>query len=57
LVNLWHHLNREQMTVTFEPGARDGTRVTISGAVGGGNHRAAADPEHWLEALSASPVE
>jgi hypothetical protein len=45
------------MTVTFEPGAGDGTRVTISGAVSGGNHRAAADPERWVEALGASPVE
>ncbi|HME03349.1 MAG TPA: hypothetical protein VKG38_10015 [Solirubrobacteraceae bacterium] len=57
LVNLWHHLNREQMTVRFEPGAGGGTQVTISGAVSGGNQGAAADPEHWLEALGASPVE
>jgi hypothetical protein len=57
LVNLWHHLNREHMTVRFEPGAGGGTRVTISGAVAGGNQKASADPEHWLEALGASPVE
>jgi hypothetical protein len=56
VVNLWHHLNREQMTVRFEPGASDGTRVTISGAVAGGNHAAAADSEHWSEALGASRV-
>ena len=56
LVNLWHHLNREQMSVRFEPGAGGGTRVTISGAVAGGNHAAAAEPEHWSEALGASPV-
>ena len=56
LVNLWHHLNREQMTIRFEPSASGGTRVTINGAVAGGNHAAAADPEHWSEALRASPV-
>lgn len=56
LVNLWHHLNREQMTVTFEPDTNGGTHVTISGAVAGGNHAAAADPDHWSEALGASPV-
>jgi hypothetical protein len=56
MVNLWHHLNREQMTVRFEPGTSGGTRVTISGAVTGGNHAAAADPEHWSEGLGASPL-
>ncbi|MGO8904073.1 MAG: hypothetical protein ACLQMH_00440 [Solirubrobacteraceae bacterium] len=53
LVNLWHHLNREQMTVKFEPGATGGTRVMISGAVAGGRRALAANREHWSEALGA----
>jgi hypothetical protein len=57
LVNLWRHLNGEQMTVSFEPGAAGGTRVTLSGAVASGKQKAAADPEHWVDALGASPVE
>jgi hypothetical protein len=56
LIMLWHNLNREQMTVTFEPGATTGTRVTISGAVARGNHALAEDPEHWSEALGATPA-
>jgi hypothetical protein len=55
VIMLWHNLNREQMTVKFEPSATGGTRVTISGAVAGGSHALAADPEHWSEALGASP--
>jgi hypothetical protein len=54
LIMLWHNLNREQMTVTFEPGATGGTRVTISGAVARRSHALAADPEHWSETLGAS---
>ncbi len=54
LVSLWHHLNHEQMTVKFEPGATGGTRVTISGAVARGHHALAANPEHWSEALGGS---
>ena len=53
---LWHNLNREQMTVRFDPGPAGGTRVNISGAVARGNHALAADPEHWSEALGASPA-
>jgi hypothetical protein len=55
LIMLWHNLNREQMTVRFDPGATGGTRVTISGAVASAKHALAADPEHWAEALGASP--
>jgi hypothetical protein len=54
LVNLWHHLNGEKMTVTFDPGESGGTRVRISGAVARGNHPLAANPEHWSEPLGAS---
>jgi hypothetical protein len=56
LIMLWHNLNRERMTVKFDPGATGGTRVTITGAVPRGNHAVAADPEHWSEALGASPA-
>ena len=52
---LWHNLSGERMTVRFDPGSAGGTRVTISGAVARANHAAAADPEHWSEALGASP--
>jgi hypothetical protein len=48
---LWHHLNREQMTVQFAPDAGGATRVTISGAVARSKQPLAADPEHWTEAL------
>ena len=54
LVNLWRHLDRQQMTVKFEPGASGGSRVTISGAVAGGKRALAANREHWSEALGAS---
>jgi hypothetical protein len=54
LVMLWHNLNREQMTVKFDPDPNGGTRVTITGAVARGNHTVAADPEHWSEALGGS---
>jgi len=56
LIMLWHNINREQMTVKFEPGDKGGTRVTISGAVASGNQAVAADPELWSEALGASPA-
>ena len=55
LLMLWHNLSGERMTVRFDPGSAGGTRVTISGAVARANHAAAADPEHWSEALGASP--
>jgi hypothetical protein len=55
LIMLWHNLNREQMTVKFDPIASGATRVKISGAVARGKHALAADPGHWTEALSASP--
>lgn len=51
LLMLWHNLNREQMTVRFQPDTRGGTKVAISGAVTRSNHALAADPEHWSEAL------
>jgi hypothetical protein len=54
LIMLWHNLNREHMTVTFQPGIDSGTRVTISGAVARSNQALAADPEHWSEPLGAS---
>ena len=57
LLMLWHNLNGEQMTVKFEPGDRGGTRVNISGAVARDRQPLAADPEHWSEALGASPSE
>jgi hypothetical protein len=56
LIMLWHNLNRERMTVKFEPGTTDGTRVTIAGAVARRNHALAADPEHWSEALGPTPA-
>ena|SRR2546425_13145674 len=55
LIMLWHNLNREQMTVRFEPGATGGTRVTISG-VARRNHLLATDSEHWSEAVGAPPA-
>ncbi len=54
LLMLWHNLNREHMTVKFDPGTDDGTQVTINGAVARGRHPLAADPEHWSEALRAA---
>jgi hypothetical protein len=51
---LWHNLNREQMTVAFEPDNATGTRVTITGAVASRNHPLAVDPDHWTEALTGS---
>jgi|GEM_PF-3533928 len=56
LIMLYHTLNREQMTVTFAPGPDGGTRVTINGAVASGNLPLASEPEHWSEALGATPV-
>ncbi|HMD56455.1 MAG TPA: hypothetical protein VKG82_03180 [Solirubrobacteraceae bacterium] len=60
LVNLWRHLDRERMTVSFDPpeaGEPGGTHVTISGGVSRGKQPLAANPEHWSEALGASPSE
>ena len=54
LLMLWHTLNGERMTVTFEPDSAGGTRVKISGAAARGRHALAADPEHWSDALGAS---
>jgi hypothetical protein len=54
LIMLWHNLKGEQMTIKFEPGEQGGTHVRISGAVASGNYVAAADPEHWSEALGDS---
>ncbi|HEY3726620.1 MAG TPA: hypothetical protein VGL51_05570 [Solirubrobacteraceae bacterium] len=56
LVMLYHKLSGERMTVKFEPRAEGGTRVMISGKVAGSNHMLAEDPEHWSEALGASPA-
>jgi hypothetical protein len=55
LIMLWHNLNREQMTVKFDPIGAGGTRVKISGAVARGKYALAADPEHWTEALVDPP--
>jgi hypothetical protein len=55
MLMLWHNLNGERMTVRFEDGDGGGTRVLISGAVGGGSVELASDPEHWSEALAGSP--
>jgi len=52
LVMLFHNLNGERMTVSFQPADGAGTRVKISGAVSRRNHPFAADPEHWSEALA-----
>ena len=57
LLMLWHTLNGVRMTVSFEPGEGSGTRVSISGAVARSRQPLAADPEHWSEALGASPSE
>lgn len=54
LIMLWHNLNRERMTVRFEPTAPGQTRVTITGAVARARHQLAADPEHWAEPLGAT---
>lgn len=51
LIMLWHSLNGERMTATFEPGSDGGTHVTLSGAVAGNKHMMASDPEHWTDAL------
>jgi hypothetical protein len=51
---LWHNLNGERMTVTFEDAPGAGTRVQLSGAVAQGSHALASDPEHWSEALGVS---
>jgi len=56
LLMLWHNLNGERMTVTFADAPDGGTRVRISGAVAGGALELASDPEHWSEALGASPA-
>jgi hypothetical protein len=54
LIMLWHNLNKERMTVKFEPGPTGGTRVAISGAVARARHPLAVDPEHWAESLGGS---
>ncbi len=51
LIMLVHNLNRERMTVTFEPGPDGGSKVRINGAVARGKHQVASDPDHWTEAL------
>jgi hypothetical protein len=56
LLMLWHTLSGEQMTVGFTPGADGGTRVAIRGAVARSRHPLAANPEHWSEALGATPA-
>ena len=56
IIMLWHNLNGERMTVKFDPASAGGTRVTISGAASRARHALAADPEHWSEALGASPA-
>jgi hypothetical protein len=52
---LWRAVTGERMTVRFEPGEEGGAQVEISGAVGRGRQPLAADPEHWAEALGATP--
>jgi hypothetical protein len=56
MIMLWHNLNGERMTVSFDPDSAGGTRVTISGAASRAHHALAADPEHWSEALGATPA-
>jgi hypothetical protein len=56
LIMLWHNLNREQMTVRFDPDTGGGTRVRITGVVARSKHQLAADPEYWSEALGAPPA-
>jgi hypothetical protein len=51
LIMLWHNINGEKMTVTFQPGESGGTRALLSGAVARGKHPLASDPDHWTEAL------
>lgn len=57
LLMLWHNLNGVRMTVKFEPGEGRGTSVRISGAVERRRQPLAAEPDHWSEALGASPAE
>jgi hypothetical protein len=54
LLMLYHNLNGERMTVSFDEASGGGTRVTIEGAVARNHQALAADPEHWSEALGAS---
>lgn len=54
VVMLWHNLNRERMTVRFEPADAGGTTVTVCGAVARGKHALASDPDLWVEALGGS---
>jgi hypothetical protein len=54
LIMLYHNLSGERMTVTFQPGASGGTRVTIKGAVARSRQPMAADPDTWSEALGGS---
>jgi hypothetical protein len=55
LLRLYHNLNGERMTVTFQAGPDGGTRVTLTGAVARANHALASDPEHWSDALGGTP--
>jgi hypothetical protein len=54
LIMLWHNLNRERMTVRFEPNPGGETGVTITGVTTRANHQLVADPEHWAEPLAAT---
>jgi hypothetical protein len=56
LLMLWSYISGERMTVKLEPGEGGGSQVRISGAVARNKHGLAADPEHWSEALGASPT-
>ena len=56
LLRLYHNLSGEGMTVAFQAAPDGGTRVTLTGAVARANHAVASDPEHWSEALGATPA-
>ena len=59
----------DEHTTGFDPSARrsawemidgldrpdGGSRAQIGGAVAGGSHELASDPEHWTEALGTTP--
>jgi hypothetical protein len=52
LVNLWRHLDRQQMTVRFEPAEHGASKITISGTVAGSKQTLAADSEFWAKAFA-----
>lgn len=54
LLMLYHSLSGERMTVSFEPDAGGGSRVSISGAVAKAKLPLASDSEHWTDVLGGT---